>query len=502
MKAVITFATYTFHEITLYGRSEDGRRVKKSFIPEKPYFYVQGEGEYKTLTGESLTKVFVDNPLEVRNARKKYNKTWEADIRFVERVWHDMGMKKGIDLDTLQPIEYYTPIRKNYIDIENDDSDGFPDPDKAEKEIYCFTIIDNFKNMALIHTTKSFLTPHLIEKIGHLRFRIFIHKNELEMLNWLRSYLSSEHQPDVILGWNVDDFDVKYLINRMKNLQINPSCWNGIVIFDLLKAYKRWKENKQKSYKLDYIANLELGYGKVVRKEKVSKMKPLDLAFYNYVDTNICYELDEKLGLFKYFYDLSEFTSTLDISKWNASYLWDSVLLSELRNTNIRLPTAEKEEKVGVDGGYVLKAVLGFFKSVKVIDFKSEYPSLIYTFNISPDSIDPNGEIIFPNVRFRKEPLGIIPRLVKEFIERRDNIKKKMKSYLKDSMEYKSMDNSQRVLKEVTNAIYGLMGNEHYRLYDERIQEAITYSAREHIKFVIEWLENRSKQQEVIAIDN
>ena len=500
MKAVITSASYTFHEITLYGRGEDGSRVRKTFTPEKPYFYVKGNGGYVSLTGEPLTKVEVENPLQVKTERAKYEKTWEADIKFVERVWHDMGFKKGVDLDTLQPITFYTKLRKNYIDIENDDKDGFPDPDKAEKEIFCFTIIDNFTDMALIHTTKPFLTPQLIEKIGHIRFRVFLHEKEVDMLIWLRNYLNSEFQPDVILGWNVGEFDVKYLYNRMKNLQLNVSCWNGIVVFDLLKAYKRWKENKQKSYKLDYIAKLELGYGKIPREEKVHKMKPLDLAFYNYVDSKICYELDETLGLFKYFYDLSEFIGGLDISRWNASYIWDSVLLSALRGTNVKLPTAERDEKVGVDGGYVMKASVGFFRKVKVLDFKSEYPNLMYTFNMSPDSIDPNGEIIFPMVRFRKEPLGLIPRLIKEFIERRDDIKKQMKSLLKDSVVYKALDNAQRVLKEVTNSIYGLMGNEHYRLYDERIQGAITYAARAHIKFVIEWLEARMPK--VIEVEN
>ncbi len=506
MKAVITSATYVYHQITLYGRGEDGSRVVRKFTPENPYFYVKGDGGYVSLIDNTpLKKIIVDNPLQVKSERDKYDKTWEADIKFVERVWHDKGFKKGVDIDTLEPINFYTEVRKNYIDIENDDSDGFPDPDKAEKEIFCFTIIDNFTKMALIHTTKPFLTKDILEKIGHIRFKIYIHSPIIDpitkkvqvpaekvMLNWLSGYLKSSFQPDVILGWNVDEFDVKYLYNRMKNLGLDNSCWEGILVFDLLKAYRRWKENKQKSYKLDYIATQELGYGKVERKQKVSKMNALDMAYYNYMDSFICYDLDNQLGLFKYFYDLSEFIGGLDIARWNASYIWDSVLLMALRETNIRLPTAEKDEKIGVDGGFVMTASMGFFKNVKVVDFKSEYPNMMYTFNMSPDSIDPNGEIIFPMVRFRKEPLGLIPRLLKEFIERRDAIKKQMKSLKPDSIEYRALDNSQRVLKEITNSIYGLMGNEHYRLYDERIQGAITYGAREHIKFVVEWLQSKN----------
>ena len=491
MKAVITSASYTYHEVTLYGRGEDGSRVSKTFIPEKPYYFIEGEGEYRSLDDKSLQKIIVDNPLQVRTERRQYDKTWEADIRFVERVWHDMGFKKSVDLDTLQPVEFYTELRKNYIDIEVDDSEGFPDPDKAEKTVLCYTIIDNYTGMATIHTLKPFLTLELLEKIGHMRFKLFFYDNEFNMLQRLQLILSSKFQPDVILGWNVDEFDVKYLINRMKKLGIDTSCWNNILIFDLLKAYRRWKENKQKSYKLDYISMQELGYGKVVRKEKVIKMNGLDMAYYNYFDSQLCYDLDNKLGIFKYFYDLSEFAGTLDISRWNASYIWDSVLLNELHGTPYKLPTAEKDEKIGVNGGYVLTAIKGFFTKVKVLDFKSEYPNIMITFNMSPDSIDVNGDIIFPMVRFRSKPIGLIPRLLKNFISRRDDIKKAMTGFPKDSMKYKSMDNAQRVLKEITNAIYGLLGNEHYRLYDERIQAAVTYAAREHIKYVVEWLKRK-----------
>jgi DNA polymerase elongation subunit (family B) len=507
VKAVITWVSYTYNQITLYGRAEDGSRVIKKFTPNKPYFYVRGNGEYKSFVRDKntneeipLVKIEVDNPLQIRSERMKYSQTWEADIPFIDRVLHDKGIKKAIDLDTLEPVNnFYTEPRKAYIDIENDDSEGFPDPDKAEKEVYCFTIIDSFTKIAMVNTTKPFLTKEFLEKLGHIKFRLIFHPNEKAMLSALNRYLATpEYQPDVILGWNVDDFDVKYLYNRMKNLGIGVDGWEGILVFDLLKAYRRWKENKQKSYKLDYIANLELGYGKVERKEKVSKMTGLDMAYYNYMDSYICYDLDEKLGLFKYYYDLSEFTGTTNISRWNASYIWDSVLLGRLKGTNLVLPTAEKDEKVGVEGGYVLKAIMGFFRHVKVLDFKSEYPNMIYTFNMSPDSIDPNGEIIFPMVRFRKEPLGLIPELIKEFIQKRDDIKKSMKSLSIDSMVYKVLNNAQRVLKEVTNAIYGLLGNEHFRLYDERIQAAITYGAREHIKYVVEWLENKNTGEAMI----
>lgn len=488
MKAVITDMNYIQNKIILYGRNENKERIQKVIDKNESYFFVKDKnGEYKTFFNESLKKITV-NPKDIKSEIKKYHETWEGDIKFVDKIWVDLELKKGIDLDTMKPINYYVPLRKNYIDIENDDSNGFPDPKIADKEIFCYTIIDNYTNIALIHTTKPFLTLDIIKKIGNLKFKLFFYKTEKEMLIWLSNYLKSKYQPDVILGWNVDDFDVEYLKNRMKNLSIDYSCWNGIVIFDLLKAYRRWKENKQKSYKLDYIAKFELGYGKIPREKKVSKMNALDLAYYNYIDVKICYELDEKLGLFKYFYDLSEFVGSLTISRWNASYLWDFLLLHRLKSTNIKLPTGKSDSKIKVKGGTVLTAASGFFRNVKVLDFKSEYPNLIYTFNISPDAIDSSGEIIFPDVRLKKEPLGIIPQIVEEFIQSRDKIKKEMKKYNVNDKEYAKLNNSQRVVKEITNSIYGLLGNEHYRLYDERIQKTITYGARHHIKFVIDFL--------------
>ena len=95
---------------------------------------------------------------------------------------------------------------------------------------------------------------------------------------WTKNY------PDIITGWNTKFFDLPYLCNRIKYLVgdkvINKlSPWGlieqeqitvrgraqtaydikGITMLDYLDLYKKFISIRQESYKLDYIAKVELG---------------------------------------------------------------------------------------------------------------------------------------------------------------------------------------------------------------------------------------------------
>ncbi len=461
---LIVGAGYNGTDIIYYGRKKDGKKGYLKVRAIRPYFYVEGEGEegITSIDGRKLKKIYTERPQDVPMERVKYPETWEADIPFVFRNWIDSGYYKYIDEETLKPAKENIQPRKCYIDIEVDDTSGFPNPEQAGDPILSIVFYDSYFNYYNILTYKKVNTFELLDKIGKLNFKLRLFSTEEEMLRSFYRYATDpDTAPDVILGWNVE-FDYEYLSNRMAKYGLHLNR-NEYTVFDLMTAYERLHENDVESLSLEYIASLELGKGKVKRKVRVKELWDRDIAeelYYNYTDVSLLIELEQKLQIFDFFLVLSETAGTLDISRWNASYIADSFLLHRLHG-KMALPTTVKHEKAPVQGATVLDPSYGVFENVVVFDFRSEYPSIIYTFNLSPDTMDGRNE------------LGIIPQIVGYLVDERMKIKNDP-----------SKANQQRVLKEITNSFYGLFGDEGYRLYNPEIQAKITYYAREHLMYI------------------
>ncbi|MGC8654354.1 MAG: DNA polymerase domain-containing protein [Candidatus Kryptoniota bacterium] len=452
----------------------NGKKGNLTVKAVKSYFYVEGEGtgEMTSIDGRKLKKVYTNKPQDVPKEREKYRETWEADIPFVFRNWIDSGYYKYIDEETLKPVKEEIRPRKCYIDIEVDDSAGFPDPEQAGEQVLSIVFYDTYFNYYNILTYKKVDTFKFLEKIGKLNFKLRLFDNEEEMLRSFYRYISDrDTAPDVILGWNVA-FDYDYLTTRMAKFGLRLNR-NEYCIFDLMTAYERLHENDIESLSLEYVATLELGRGKVKRKERVKDLWDKDVVeeiYYNYTDVALLVELEEKLKMFDFFFTLSETAGTLEISRWNASYIADSFLLHRLHG-KMALPTTVKHEKASVQGATVLPPSNGVFENVVVFDFRSEYPSIIYTFNLSPDTLNGGTE------------LGVIPQIVGYLVEERLKIKNDP-----------TKANQQRVLKEITNSFYGLFGDEGYRLYNPDIQAKITYYAREHLVYIKDKIEQSGRR--------
>ena len=504
MKMLVTSAKYDYDPgnrniITYYGRLENGSKGQHSFVAPPPYFYVQtteDQAQIHGIDGTPLKKIVVNTPMEVTKERDKYQKIWEADIPYVERVSYDIGLKKYIELDTLTPTDGKFLPRMCKLDIEVDPSHGFPLPEEAKEEIFSITFYDTYLKKYFILTTKPPITTTLVEMIGHLNFEVRDFVDEKAMLFSFYNYLTSpQSSPDVLSGYNITGFDYPYLYNRMKKFGYNINSWE-YVVFDDEYAYIRMRENQIESYTLNFVSQLELGEHKVEYKGNLAQLRKNNIEkflYYNYKDVELIVRLDQKLGLFQTFFQLSQEAGTLDMSRYNAAYIIDALLLHYGKG-KFALPTVlDKSEKKKVLGAIVLPPQYGMFDNVVVFDFKSMYPSLLRRFNISPDTLDSNGNINIDDVRFTNKKIGIFPTIITNLLNERYNIKKLMKT-VTDLEEYRGLDYRQRVMKELTNAFYGVLGSPHYRLHNDDIQGAITYAARSLISYVVQLLSNMGYQ--------
>jgi len=497
MKMLVTNAIYRYeygdNVVYFQGRAEDGSRVNYRYVANKPYFFVEdingidGIG----LTGKPLRKIVVETPKDVINERAKYEMTYEANVPFVNRVKYDLGIKNGLDLETMRGTQVDIMPRIWYIDIEVNDKNGFPKPDLALEPILSFVINDNFSSRYSLNITKPVDSMAIVDKIGNMDFRIHVHGSEKDMLNFLKNSLKGRGAPDIIIGYNIKGFDLIYLINRAQRFGIDLD-FEQFVIIDLMDIILRLHENDIASATLEYVANLILGEGKVQHKEKIWEMyykDPEKLLFYNWKDVNLLPRLDDrkKVGATNFLLDLSKLTGC-DLGRWNAGHIVYSYLYHFLHGTNIRLPTYPINKQEDVEGAFVADPLPGLYKFVIVLDFSSYYPNIMRTFNLSPDTKDNNGTIVTRWAKFvsHKTKYGLIPRAVAGLLDYRTKIKEKMKTPSIEEAEKEALNDIQRVVKELSNSFYGVIADHILSLYDPQIANAITGLAREGTYFVVD----------------
>jgi len=146
-------------------------------------------------------------------------------------------------------------------------------------------------------------------------------------------------------------------------------------------------------------------------------------------------------------------------------------------------------------GGLVLKPRPGIKENVAVLDFASMYPHIMVKYNVGPDTLVRPGEKIegplhvAPDTghRFKARPEGFFAGALRRFLEWRRRIKSFMKGLHPDSPQYRLLDARQRAVKVLANAMYGYMGWAGARWYCLECAEAVTAWGRKLISETISY---------------
>jgi DNA polymerase elongation subunit (family B) len=427
------------------------------------------------------------------------------------------------------------------LDIETDSSDGFPDIEKADKEITAISLSRKGEKVVFGFYPYTPKDPKVT----------YIHcEDEYSLLEkFLKVWQSGRFLPDVITGWNVEFFDIPYIVNRItnilgKNAANKLSPWGilenrtiefkgkeietytpaGISVLDYYHLYKKFSFTNQESYKLDHIAEQELGENKLDYSEYGSLHglyvnnfeKFID---YNIHDTTLVDRLEEKLGfielVFAFAYDAKvNFSDTFTTVR-----PWDIIIHNYLLDRAIVIPQFNKSTMdKSLVGGYVKEPKIGLSKWVVSFDLNSLYPHLIMQYNISPETLIGKEEF-FPGLqsiidgyaviegshavaangtKYRKDKQGFLPALMQKMYNDRSEYKKKMiaekkklETLEKGTEEYRQTQNLiaryhnlQLAKKIQLNSAYGALGNEYFRWFNFDMAEAITTSGQLSIRWV------------------
>ena len=485
--------------IDLWIRTEDNQKQQITISDFKPYFYVENPfGQFKGIYGETLSNVYTKDPSQVRTERERYSKTWEADIPFVRRSLIDLNIYKGIEFSVSRQYVSQNDIKPCnvgieplilYLDIEIlPTKKGFPTAEKAEYPVVSFSFKTNKSDTYLTYLCREDFTDRTVSGWKN-NFRIYV-STEGQLLEAFCEVIA-KIQPDIITGWNIIDFDFEYLRNRFKKLDLQWIDERTFELFDMLQGYK--KIFSQPSYALKRVAEIE----EIAKKEDIETFKEVSgyyetdikrFAEYNRKDVEYVAEIDKKHSLIEYFLNFKWLVGLEDIQKTTInSVLIDTLLLRVAKEKGICLPTKEEhEEREKYEGAYVMVEKAGLYHDTAVFDFKSYYPYLIISFNLSPE------------IKGGDTKEGIIPFLLRRMLAEKEKISDEMEKVLPETSEYKALKIRKEATKRVINGVYGGTAYTGFRLYKREIAEKTTKYGREGIQHLIS-LGNRYGYKVILA---
>ena len=493
---------------------------------------------YKTLDGEFVEPIKPGFVKDCREFYKKYDGVENFKIygndRYVYQYISDKYPEDEIKFDI-------SKIKLVTLDIETTSENGFPDPKSCDEEILLITIQDYSTKKIITWGSKPFNNKQ--DNVKYIEC-----DSEYALLNAFLYYWDN-NMPEVVTGWNIQFFDIPYICGRLSKvlgekraksfspwgLVSQEEVWvnnrqqicmdvGGVTQLDYLDLYKKFTYKAQESYRLDYIAEVELGQRKLDHSE-FDTFKDFytkgwqKFVEYNIVDVELVDRLEDKMKLIELAITMAYDAKVNYGDVFYQVRMWDNIIYNYLKKRDIVIPPKDRTEKNDkYAGAYVKEPIPGVYDWIVNFDLNSLYPHLIMQFNVSPEtlldercpnvSVDKilNQEVTFemysdyavcPNgAMYRKDVRGILPELMEKMYNERVIFKKKMieakKQYEKTKTkelekEIARCNNIQMAKKISLNSAYGAIGNNYFRYYKLENAEAITLSGQ----VAIRWIEGK-----------
>ena len=382
-------------------------------------------------------------------------------------------------------------------------------PNSEEDEIIMIGVASNFGINQVISTkTNSENRDDFVNQVS----------SEREMIQEFVKIIK-ENNIDILVGYNSDNFDFPYLKDRAKLLGVdldigmdesdvkyirrgyaNAASLKGLIHVDLYLVMRRYMSLER--YTLERV------YYELFGEEKIDVPGEQIFEFWDNggeeLDNLFDYSLDDVISTLKIaeqtlplnleltriigqpLFDVSRM-ATGQQAEWflvKQAYFDDEVVPNKQGSNFADRANAEDNE-----GGYVREPETGLHENLVQFDFRSLYPSIIISKNISPDvmvlgDVENEEEYnISPEhgIKFKKSPQGFIPSVIDKILQERFRIKREMKAS-DDPQQKKALDVQQQAIKRLANTMYGIYGFPRFRWYSFECAKAITSWGRQYIK--------------------
>ncbi|MDD1752656.1 MAG: DNA-directed DNA polymerase [Methanotrichaceae archaeon] len=551
--------------IQLFGSTPEGHSVICRVTGYRPYFYAGVRQDRFEQTVKALTEVGLDveevelfepigyqtsparmlkiitkDPKEVRTLREKVlefpgiKAVYETDILFRNRflidrglggmAWAEAKFPEGISVkdattiekNDLAPInrEANAPLRYLAFDIEClPDHGEMPTPEVSPIILISLAFqpeYNDLRDLVLVGKT-----------IDCIRKDVRICKDERDLFYAFTSILR-DFDPDIVVGYNSNEFDFNYLKQRAERLKVDikvsrdGSPWyirkignstnvsmTGRVVVDLLPTIRYTFSLKQYTLRNAAAELLKMEKYEVNPKEIESLWEGEGdglkrLISYARRDAVLALRLLLDLRLIDKYIALSRASGSLlqDIVNGGQSGMVENILLRRFRERNRAVPPKpdlevsdqryiENEE---LKGGAVLSPEKGLLENIIILDYKSLYPTIMMAHNLCystvvtgkvPESYrtinaPSGGKFVPPEI----SP-GIVPAILRDLLDQRTETKRLMKQANEEERRF--LDAKQNAMKILLNSFYGYSGYARARLYSLVVANAVTSFGRENI---------------------
>lgn len=393
----------------------------------EPSLYIrcnEQKATHKDFYGGPVCEQKFNSIIDMNNFIKRYrdipDEIWGNNNPIPQFIYEKFG----------KTIEYNSNlIRGAFIDIEVMTRErvgdtwidgGFPVASEAKFPINAICHYDTETKQYYVYTLAKWnkqqsCFPELAKDVKYY----YCDSEQTLLLQWL-TFVHKKH-PHYFSGWNIEKFDIPYLINRMntvlgKNITLKLSPWQkieqhnvntmygeeitfticGIATLDYLELYKKHIFVPRESYTLDFISECELGEHKKEFEGTHGTFfwnDPQGFIDYNIKDVNLVVSLDNKLQLINLVESLAYFSGINYEETFSPIRTWDTLIYRECMNRGIAIPFNDKRsEREEYEGAYVFPTKNGMYKSIASFDVASMYPNCNRSWNIGSDVIINNEQ--------------------------------------------------------------------------------------------------------------
>lgn len=398
-----------------------GKRILQEYRPKYFYYVENPNGKYISTTEKKLEKLKFSNRKSYQSSLKRHKSTktltYEANVKPIFKTLEEYYLNKPVP-----------ELHKTYFDIEADfdEERGYAPPDDPFNEITAISLYNNWEEIlySLVLPPPSLSIEEAKDITDEFPNHLICDSEE----QLLTLFLGLIEDSDVLLTWNGNQYDIIYLVGRIKRVlgteAVKKLClWNymprertfekygkeittydliGRVHLDMLELYQKYTFTEQPSYTLDAIGELETGEKKVAYDGTLDDLYNKD--FYKFVDYSrqdslLLYKIDKQKDHVNLAFKIAHENSVPVMTAMGAVALSDNAIVLEAHRRNLIIPDRDKNQEVDgkIAGGMVITPTPGLKYNLGSVDLTSLYPSVFRAFNISNETLFAQIRLDFTN---------------------------------------------------------------------------------------------------------
>jgi DNA polymerase elongation subunit (family B) len=397
--------------IKVVERNKKGEREFRDIPVKHTFYYKDPRGKFQSIYGDPLNRIICKNTKELRKeqAINSGKQLFESDINPIFSTLSEHYLNQ--DAPKLN-VAFFD------IEVDFDPERGYASPDDAFMPITAIAVyLQWMETMICLAIPPKKLPMEDAKEMVKDFPNTYLFDNEADMLDM---FLDLIQDADVLSGWNSEGFDIPYTVNRVTKVLSKEDTrrfclfnqfpkrreyekfgrdsvtydFVGRVHLDSLELYRKYTYEERHTYRLDAIAEYELGKRKTQYEGTLDQLYNNDFKTfveYNINDCKLLDDLDKKLKFMDLANTLAHECTVLLQTTMGAVAVTEQAIINECHRRGFQVPNRtkmdEREDNEGAAGAYVAYPKEGIHDWIGSLDINSLYPSAIRALNMGPETI-------------------------------------------------------------------------------------------------------------------